>query len=104
MLFLTLHKKFPQLTWIIFKDKYIHTIIEHKKLMVPTMLATLEGWRAIATLGSLSRSVAVSRGCLQGGVLSPLLRCLVVDELLARLSGGGVYAQGYADDICLLAI
>jgi hypothetical protein len=37
-------------------------------------------------------------------VLSPLLWCLVVDELLARLSGGGVYAQGYADDICLLAI
>jgi hypothetical protein len=27
-----------------------------------------------------------------------------VDELLARLSEGGVYAQGYADDICLLAI
>jgi hypothetical protein len=37
-------------------------------------------------------------------VLSPLLWCLIVDELLARLSGGGVYAQGYADDICLLAM
>jgi hypothetical protein len=37
-------------------------------------------------------------------VLSPLLWCLVVDDLLARLSGGGVYAQGYADDICLLGI
>jgi hypothetical protein len=37
-------------------------------------------------------------------VLSPLLWCLVVDELLARLNQGGVYAQGYADDICLLAI
>jgi hypothetical protein len=66
--------------------------------------ATLEGRRAIATLGSLSRSVAVSRGCLQGGVLSPLLWCLVVDELLARLSGGGLYAQGYMDDISLLVV
>ena len=46
----------------------------------------------------------MSRGCPQGGVLSPLLWCLVVSELLTRLSVGGVYAQGYADDICLLAV
>jgi hypothetical protein len=46
----------------------------------------------------------VSRGCLQGGVLSPHLWSLVVNELLARLNQGGVYSQGYADDICLLAV
>jgi hypothetical protein len=74
-----------------------HTIVRWVK-------ANLEGQQATATLGSLSRSVVVSRGCPQGGVLSPLLWCLVVDELLARLSGGGVYAQGYVDDICLLAV
>ena len=45
----------------------------------------------------------VSRGCPQGGALSPLLWCLVVNELLARLSEGGVYSQGYVD-ICLLAV
>jgi hypothetical protein len=28
----------------------------------------------------------------------------VVDELLARLRGGGVFIQGYADDICLLVV
>jgi hypothetical protein len=66
--------------------------------------ATLEGRWATATLGNSSRSVAVSKGCPQGGVLSPLLWCLVVDELLVGLNGGGVYAQGYADDLCLLAI
>jgi hypothetical protein len=33
-----------------------------------------------------------------------VLWCLVVDDLLARLSAGGVYAQGYAGDICLLGI
>jgi len=46
----------------------------------------------------------VSRGCPQGGVLSPLLWCLVVNELLARLNERGVYSQGYVDDICLLEV
>jgi len=62
------------------------------------------GRGAMVTLSSPSRSVAVSRGCPQGGVLLPFLWCLVVNELLTRLSGEGVYAQGYADDICLLAV
>jgi hypothetical protein len=66
--------------------------------------ATLEGWLATATLGGVSRSVEVARGYPQGGVLSPLLWCLVVDELIAGLNGGGIYAQGYADDLCLLAV
>ena len=73
-----------------------HTIVRWVK-------ANLEGRRAIATPGIISRSVAVSIGCPQGSVLSPLLWCLLVDELLTRLSGGEVYAQGYAD-ICLLAV
>ena len=46
----------------------------------------------------------MSRGCPQEGVLSPHLWCLVVNELLARLNKGDVYSQGYADDICLLAV
>ena len=37
-------------------------------------------------------------------MLLPLLRCLVVDEILTMLSGRGAYAQGYADDNCLLAV
>jgi hypothetical protein len=48
--------------------------------------------------------VAVSRGCLQEGVLSPLLWCLFVDDLMARLNVVCVSTQGYADDICLLAV
>ena len=51
--------------------------------------ATLEGRLATAALGD------VTRGCPQGGVLSPLLWCLVVDDLLVRLEGN-VYTQGYA--------
>jgi hypothetical protein len=53
--------------------------------------ATLEGRLATATLNDTLRRVTVSRGCPQGGVLSPLLWCLVVDDLIARLSGDGVY-------------
>jgi hypothetical protein len=32
-------------------------------------------------------------------VSSPLLCCLVVDDLLVRLSVSGVFVQGYADDM-----
>jgi hypothetical protein len=35
--------------------------------------ATLEERRATVTLGNSSRSVTVSKGCPQGGVLSPLI-------------------------------
>jgi hypothetical protein len=63
----------------------------------------LEGCMAAATLGGFSKRVVVSRGCSQGGVLLLLLWCLV-DGLIARLIGGAIYTQGYADDICLLAV
>jgi len=66
--------------------------------------ATLEGRVAVATLNEIFVRFAISRGCPQGGVLSPLLWCLVVNNLITRLSGGGVFIQGYADDICLLAV
>ena len=33
-----------------------------------------------------------------------LLWCLVVDVLIARLTRGGMYIQGYADDIRLLVV
>ena len=46
----------------------------------------------------------VSRGCPHGGVLSPLLWCLAVNELLARLYKGGVYSKAYVGDICILAV
>ena len=59
---------------------------------------------AVAILGGLSVRLAISRGYPQGGVLSPLLWCLVVDDLLARLSGSGVFIQGYTDDIRLLVV
>ena len=62
--------------------------------------------------GSLSKKFSVSNGVKQGGVLSPILFCLYIDELLCELrcSGfgcnvGNTYCGclGYADDITLLS-
>jgi hypothetical protein len=62
----------------------------------------LENRSIIATLSGETLEVSVTRGCLQGGVLSPLLWSLVVDGLLGELNEGGYYAIGYADDIAIL--
>jgi len=43
-----------------------------------------------------------ARGCPQGGVLSPLLWCLVVDELLVKLQEAGLLVCGYADDVAAI--
>jgi hypothetical protein len=80
----------------IFKHGVDYTIVQWIR-------ATLKGRLAAATLSGFSKWVAVSRGFPQGGVLSPLLWCLV-DDLITRLNGGGMCTHGYADDICLLAV
>ena len=67
--------------------------------IVRWITATLEGRVAVATLNGFSTRLAISRGCPQAGVLSPLLWYLVVDDLLGRLSGNGVFIQGYTDDM-----
>ena len=54
---------------------------------------------AVATLNGSSVWLVISRGCPQRGVLLTLLWCLVVNDLLARLSGSGTFIQGYADDM-----
>ncbi|XP_017796812.1 PREDICTED: uncharacterized protein LOC108578068 [Habropoda laboriosa] len=41
-------------------------------------------------------------GCPQGGVLSPLLWCQVIDELLVGLQTAGFLTFGYADDVAVL--
>lgn len=58
--------------------------------------------RVKATLQGESVEVTPTRGCPQGGVLSPLLWNLVVDGLLVELTDAGIYIQGYADDIVLM--
>jgi ribonuclease HI len=50
-------------------------------------------------LYNCSLEVFAMKGCPQGGVLSPLLWCLVVDDLLWKLNNLGLHTQGYADDL-----
>jgi hypothetical protein len=65
--------------------------VEHT--IIRWIRATLKGLLATATLEVVSRSAAVSRDCPQGGVLSPFLWCLVVNDFLTRLGERGVYSQ-----------
>jgi hypothetical protein len=51
-----------------------------------------------AILSGETLRVFAAKGCPQGGVLSPLLWSLVVDNLLWELHSNGYYTIGYADD------
>jgi len=64
--------------------------------------AALEGPLATAKLGGFFRSVLMSRGC--PVLSSPLLCCLVINKLLARLNEVGVCTQVYVNDLCVLAV
>ena len=67
---------------------------------IRAMLST----RRLHTGGDSNKvEVGVQQGCPQGGVLSPLLWCFVVDSLLNEISNMDVHIQAYADDVCLLA-
>jgi Reverse transcriptase (RNA-dependent DNA polymerase) len=46
----------------------------------------------------------VRKGCPQGGVLSPFLWNMVVDQLLRRLNEAHLWAQSFADDVVILMI
>ena len=46
--------------------------------------------------------VASVRGCSQGGILSPLLWNLTVDELQWDQNEAGYYSIGFADDIAII--
>lgn len=47
-------------------------------------------------------SLWVAKGCPQGGILSPILWCMVVDSLIKKLNEQGIFAQGYSDDLTIL--
>ena len=59
--------------------------------------------------GCHSDIFATSNGVKQGGVISPILFCIYIDELLSRLKASNVGcnmflgALGFADGMCLLA-
>ena len=54
------------------------------------------------SLTGSSLNAKVAGGCLQGGVLSPLLWNLVADRLLTIINDLGFSTFGYADDIFII--
>lgn len=55
-----------------------------------------------STRGAATVCAEVRRGCPQGGVSSPLIWSIVIDDLLTRLTEMGYYVQAYADDLVIL--
>lgn len=68
---------------------------------ITEFVAILESQLATATLNDSFMKAVVSRGCPQAGVLSPLLWCLVADDMIERVNKGCCIYSGYADDTCL---
>jgi ribonuclease HI len=64
--------------------------------------AMLEHRKVTAQLGGESITVKTTRGCPQGGVLSPLLWSLVVDKLITKLQQLGFEVVCYADDLVIM--
>jgi ribonuclease HI len=87
-------------------DKPVFTLVmqtlQHRGVetsLCDWILGMLRGRRVRATCGQSTQEANVTRGVGQGAVLSPLLWCFYVDELLVRLETAHLYAQAYSDDI-----
>lgn len=66
------------------------------------ILSMLQCRRISASLGGHSVTVKAIKGCPQGGVISPLLWSILVDDLLVSMNSAGYEVQGYADDIVII--
>jgi hypothetical protein len=66
------------------------------------MTEMLKCRRISSELGGKEMTVRATRGCPQGGVLSPLMWSLVIDELLVILEREGFEVVGYADDLVIM--
>ena len=102
-------------------DRVSHLTLFSKLLeknLPPTIIRLLFSWyrdqnSSVLWNKTLSENFSVSNGVRQGGVLSPILFIVYIDELLTRIESQtvGCYwshyfvgALGYADDIVLLAL
>lgn len=56
-----------------------------------------------AELGNTTYTVKTKRGFPQGGCLSPLMWCLLLDDLIANMDRRHIYMQAYSDDGVILA-
>ena len=78
-------------------DTMCDALVRHSSdyTIVQWIRATMEGCVTVATLNGFSMKLAISKGCPQGCVLSPLLWCLVVMTYWP-----GSVEMGYHSRIC----
>ena len=70
---------------------------------ITSWIVNMLGTRKItSTIGKNSSTISVSRGTPQGGVLSPLLWLLVVNEILLRFESNHIKVVAYADDVAII--
>lgn len=77
------------------------TQFEVESFIVEWLIGMLNSRRLMTSLGDCSLTVSATRGCPQGGVISPLLWLLVVNSLLKELTQPGLTVVGYADDVTI---
>ncbi|CAK1594967.1 unnamed protein product [Parnassius mnemosyne] len=56
----------------------------------------------IIKIAGESQPIQIKKGCPQGGVISPLLWNMVINELISKLNDNHFYTVGYADDLTIL--
>lgn len=86
-------------------SKVIIKALQDRKAKSTTIkwISTLLTTRKVTTKNGTSEiTVKATKGCPQGGVLSPLLWCLIVDELITKLNKEDIYTQAYSDDGTIL--
>lgn len=71
------------------------TIVDWTKHMLESRIIT-------TAYGDASIESQLLQGCPQGEILSPLLWCFVVDDLLQELRNEGFLTYGYADDVVII--
>ena len=59
-------------------------------------------YRNLVVTEGISAKCSVYGKSQEGGVLFPLMKCLVVDRLICNLKKEGYYTQAHADDIVIL--
>ena len=69
---------------------------------VDWMMHMLSSRAVSAEMGTSEITIKATRGCPQGGVLSPLMWCLVMDDLLTLLNLLGYETIGYVDDLAVI--
>lgn len=98
--FLDIEGAFNNVTTKAIKESLISLGVED--FLVRWIVNMLENRTVISKIGSNTTKISVNRGTPQGGVLSPLLWLLVVNNLLKTLESKHFKVIAYADDVALM--